>query len=47
MKRIIICSAVLGKVEAVPKNICIRKISKNNNNKKKFIQIFFYKKSKK
>ena len=28
MKHIVVCSTVLGKVEVVPKNRCVRKISK-------------------
>ena len=35
MKHIVVCSAVLGKAEAVQKNICIRKISKQKYIKKR------------
>ena len=35
IKRIVVCSAVLGKAEAVQKNICIRKISKQKKKKEK------------
>ena len=34
MKRIVVCSTVLGKVEVVPKNRCVRKISKPKKKKK-------------
>ena len=35
IKRIVVCSTVLGKAEAVQKNICIRKISKQKKKKEK------------